>query len=297
MENWKEALPNRPAGGYLVDAPWDLVERNADALRHDFAARTETNGHAAGPGDLTVVGPRERLVVDPTAQVEPLAVVDTTRGPVLIDRGAVVQSFSRLEGPCYVGPESWILGAKVRGSTIGPACRVGGEVEACILQGFSNKYHEGFLGHSYLGEWVNLGAGTQVSDLRNDYEPVKMTVAGTLVQTGMRKLGAFIGDHTKTGMATLLNTGTVVGAFCQLLPSGSLLPRVIPSFCTAWRGVLQDRAHLRQLFWAAATVMSRRNQEWTDVHTDFFFSLYEQTNAQRRQVIWQNDQVELRRSV
>src|SRR5437763_1256292 len=152
-------------------------------------------------------------------------VADTTQGPVMVNAHAVVTSFTRLEGPCYVGPYTQIQGAKIRpGTTLGPQCRVGGEVEASIIHGHSNKYHEGFLGHSYVGEWVNLGAGTSNSDLRNDYGEVTVTVAGRRVPTGLTKVGCFLGDHTKTGLGTLLNTGTNAGAFCNLLPGG-LLPR------------------------------------------------------------------------
>ena len=110
-------------------------------------------------------------------------VADTTGGPVVIDREAVVTAFTRLEGPCYIGPRTQVHGAKIRaGTTLGPDCRIGGEVEASIVQGHSNKYHDGFLGHAYLGEWVNLGAGTQNSDLRNDY--------GEVVGDGQRPAGA-----------------------------------------------------------------------------------------------------------
>src|SRR5205085_8278996 len=110
--------------------------------------------------------------IDPTARLDPMVVVDTTGGPVVIDAEVVVHAFSRLEGPCYVGPGCQVLGAKVRaGTSLGPGCRVGGEVDASIILGRSNKYHDGFLGHSYVGEWVNLGAGTHTSDLRNDYGP------------------------------------------------------------------------------------------------------------------------------
>ena len=119
-----------------------------------------------------------------------------------------------LHRPRHAGP-----GGKIRaGTTLGPDCRIGGEVEASIVQGHSNKYHDGFLGHAYVGEWVNLGAGTQNSDLRNDYGEVTVTVNGRLVRTGQTKVGCFLGDHTKTGLGTLLNTGTSVGVFCNLLP-------------------------------------------------------------------------------
>ena len=132
------------------------------------------------------------------------------------------------------------MGAKVRGGTIGPKCRIGGEVEASIVQGYANKYHDGFLGHSYIGAWVNLAAGTQTSDLRNDYGTIKVTVAGQRVSTGQTKVGSFIGDHSKTGLGALLNTGSVIGAFCNVLPSGSLLPQEVPSFCQVYFGQIRE---------------------------------------------------------
>src|SRR5262249_20122520 len=147
----------------------------------DLAGGLDAGAFMADAAHAAVIGPRERLYVHATARVEPHVVVDTTRGPVVLDAEAVVQAFSRIEGPCYVGPQTQLLGAKVRGCTFGPVCRIGGEVEAAVVQGYSNKYHDGYLGHSYVGEWVNLGAGTQTSDLRNDYGPVSLTVAGQKV--------------------------------------------------------------------------------------------------------------------
>jgi UDP-N-acetylglucosamine diphosphorylase/glucosamine-1-phosphate N-acetyltransferase len=285
LEDWSQILPQRPAGGTMMNYPWDLIEHNAEMLCLDLAWRGDGVNGASRKNRLTVIGPAERLIVDPSARVESLALADTTQGPVIIDREAVVQAFSRLEGPCYIGPESWILGARVRGGTIGPKCRIGGEVEASIVHGYSNKYHEGFLGHSYVGEWVNLAAGTQVSDLRNDYGPIQVTVAGEEVQTGLTKIGAFLGDHTKTALNTLLNTGTVIGAFCHVLPAQALTPKVIPSFCTYGHGQLHNRADLRKLFETAATVMRRRGCELTSTHLDFYFSLYDQTATARCRVL------------
>jgi UDP-N-acetylglucosamine diphosphorylase/glucosamine-1-phosphate N-acetyltransferase len=289
LERWKRELPEARAGGSMIRYPWELVERNADTLRADFGWRAAGHRGADRPPPLQVVGPPDRVVVDADARIEPFVVADTTCGPVFIDRGAVVHAFSRLEGPCYVGPESRILGAKLRGGTVGPGCRVGGEVEASIIQGYSNKVHEGFLGHSYVGEWVNLAAGTQVSDLRNDYGPVRVAVAGELVHTGLTKVGAFLGDHTKTGLNTLLNTGTVAGAFSHLLPAQTFLPRVIPSFCTFSQGRLQERADFGEMILTAARVMQRRGREWTRAHRDFFFTLYDQTTAYRRRVVQEGE--------
>jgi UDP-N-acetylglucosamine diphosphorylase/glucosamine-1-phosphate N-acetyltransferase len=293
----KDTLPRTPAGGAMAGHLWELVEHNPRALSEDLTWFRAGRQPARTNSGVAVLGPDDALVVDPAATVEPFVVADTRNGPVLIDRGAVVHSFSRLEGPCYVGPDSWILGAKLRGGTVGRCCRVGGEVEASILQGYTNKYHDGFLGHSYLGEWVNLGAGTQVSDLRNDYGTVRVMVNGVRVSTGLNKIGAFLGDHTKTGLGTLLNTGTTVGAFCGLLPGSGLLPQVVPSFCMCSYGQLQERWDLRQLFGTAATVMRRRGCTLTPAHTDLLLDLYDLTAPLRRRVIRDAELKRLRKSV
>jgi UDP-N-acetylglucosamine diphosphorylase / glucose-1-phosphate thymidylyltransferase / UDP-N-acetylgalactosamine diphosphorylase / glucosamine-1-phosphate N-acetyltransferase / galactosamine-1-phosphate N-acetyltransferase len=297
LTQWKPTLPRCPAGGTMIDYPWDLVERHAEALEADYRIWREEGRGAAPPDGVLVVGPMDRFLVDPAARVEPMVLIDTTRGPVMIDRGAVVQAFSRIEGPCYVGPRTQVLGAKVRGGSFGPECRVGGEVEASIMQGYANKAHEGFLGHSYLGEWVNLGAGTHTSDLRTDYGKVHVSLGGKAVDTGLMKVGAFVGDHTKTSLATLFNTGTVVGPFGQLLTSGTLLPRSLPAFCRFAHGQAQDRTDLREMFATARIAMGRRGHEWTEAHAEFFLALYERTTAERRQTIRENEQRRLRRVV
>jgi UDP-N-acetylglucosamine diphosphorylase/glucosamine-1-phosphate N-acetyltransferase len=292
LANLKQSLPHVEAGGTLMNYLWDLVDHNSQALRDDFRHRK----HSKADAGIEVVGPRELLVVDPTAEIDPFVVADTRNGPVILDRGVAVHSFTRLEGPCYVGPETWILAAKLRGGTVGPKCRIGGEFEASIVQGHSNKYHDGFLGHSYVGEWVNLAAGTQTSDLRNDYGPIRVTVNGTRVPTGRTKIGAYVGDHTKTGLNVLLNCGSAIGAFCSLLPTGSYLPTTIPSF-TMCNGVMSEQWDLRQLFQTASVVMRRRGAELTDVQTDLYFALFDATAELRRRVHRDHEQRRLRRSV
>jgi UDP-N-acetylglucosamine diphosphorylase/glucosamine-1-phosphate N-acetyltransferase len=243
------------------------------------------------------VGPPDQLLIDPTAQIDPFVVADTTRGPVVIEREAAVTAFTRLEGPCYIGPRTHVLGAKVRGgTTLGPDCRIGGEVEASIVHGHTNKYHDGFLGHSYLGEWVNLGAGTHNSDLRNDYGEVTVRVCGRPVGTGLTKVGCFLGDHTKTGLGTLLNTGTSAGVFCNLLPSGTYLPKHVPSFCSWWNGSLADNADLPRLLRTAARVMDRRGAAFTEVHAALFRFLFDRSAPERRQALHEAEGRRLRRS-
>jgi len=296
LEEWTEKLPVRPAAGRMIAYPWDLIEHHAEALEQDYLHwnRRGTTAQAAG---VSVVGPAERCLVHPSARVEPLTLIDTTRGAVLIDRDAVVQAFSRVEGPCYIGPGTQVLGAKLRGASLGPQCRIGGEVEATIIQGYSNKAHDGFLGHSYLGEWVNLGAGTQVSDLRTDYATVCVNMGGNSVDTGLLKVGAFIGDHTKTSISAQVNTGSVFGPFDQLLTSGSFLPRSLPAFCRFGRGEIHERSDLREIFASATLAMARRSQEWTEAHAEFYFELYDRTAASRRQQMRESEQRRLRRAV
>ena len=204
----------------------------------------------------------------------------------MIDREAVVSAFTRLEGPCYVGPRTHVLGAKIRGgTTLGPNCRVGGEVEASILHGHSNKYHDGFLGHSYVGEWVNLGAGTQNSDLRNDYGEVNVVVDGQLVRTGQSKVGCFIGDHTKTAIGSLFNTGSSIGVMCLILPDGELLPKHVPSFSRIWHGELIEGLPLEQGLATARAALERRNMEQTDAQEQLLRRVHAQTLAERGRAI------------
>ena len=296
LDQWKTTLPSRPAGGRMFRYLWEIVDANAEEIAVDYNATrpSETPGR---PNTLTLVGPSDGLRVDPTARIDPFVVADTTNGPVIIDRSAVINSFTRLEGPCWIGPRTQVFSAHIRGGTsIGPNCRIGGEVEASILQSNSNKYHEGFLGHSYVGEWVNLGAGTHTSDLRNDYGEVKMTVNGVPISTGRKKVGSYIGDHTKTGLGSLINTGTNVGVFANLLPAGVLLPKFVPSFCWVEHGRLADHADLSSLFATAVKALERRGEEFGELHRELYQYLYERTASIRRQAVHEADMKRLRRS-
>ena len=291
-----DTSPPRPAGGRMVSYAWDLVEQNAEEIRRDFRWLPPA-GESAERVSLAVMGPASYLWISPSARIEPMVVADTRGGPVVIDDDALVTAFTRLEGPCYIGRQSQIHGAKIRaGTSIGPQCRIGGEIEASIVHAHSNKYHEGFLGHSYVGEWVNLGAGTHNSDLRNDYREVTMTVQGLPVPTGMTKVGCFLGDHVKTGLGTLLNTGTNVGAFCNLLPAGRLAPKYLPSFTSWWNGSLREAFTLDQLLATAEVAMNRRGVRLTEAHKTLYAWLLDDTQRERRRVMRESEQRQLRKS-
>jgi UDP-N-acetylglucosamine diphosphorylase/glucosamine-1-phosphate N-acetyltransferase len=263
LDDLVQSLPAQDAGGHVVRHPWDLLDRNPGQLALDFDALCDPSAAGYHPTGFAVVGPADRLLVHPSAKIDPMVVADTTAGPVWIGPGAVVTAFTRLEGPCAIGPGTHLLGARVRaGTTLGPHCRVGGEVECSVVQGYANKYHDGFLGHSYVGEWVNLAAGTTTGDLRCDYRPVTVRLNGTVRDSGRTKLGSIIGDHARTGLGVLLDCGTAIGAFATLLPTGQLAPRDIPSFARVGPEGL-TAADPAALLETAGVVMRRRGRELT----------------------------------
>ena len=150
---------------------------------------------------------------------------------------------------------------------------------------YSNKYHEGFLGHSYVGEWVNLGAITSNSDLRNDYGEVHVPIAGDPVATGQAKVGCFLGDHTRTGLGSMMNTGTSVGVMCNVLPAGLLLPKHVPSFTAVLYGRVAPGFELHQLFATAEIVMGRRGREFAPAERQLYLDLFEQTRLERERAL------------
>ena len=290
LDGWARTLPRREAGGTLVARAWDLVQHNAEEISRDLRRSGGDPRGGFRPLDMTLVGPASGLVIDPSVRLEPMVVADTTNGPVILHRDVSVSAFTRLEGPCFIGSGSQLRGAKIRsGTTIGRCCRIGGEVEASIVHGFTNKYHEGFLGHSYVGEWVNIGAGAQTSDLRNDYGEVIVTVGGTPVPTGQSKAGSYIGDHTKIGLGSLLNTGSNIGVFASMLPAGKLLPRYVPSFCAVSHGVLAVNNDTEMLFATAEEVMRRRGVRMSETQHEVYRRVYDETGLHRKQALRELD--------
>ena len=272
--------------GILVDYPWDLINHNATQLSIDFhLCRFATREWKPGP-QVAVMGRREDIFVDPTAAIDPFVVLDARNGPISIDAGAQIQSFTRLEGPCHIGRNSQLFRANVRGATtIGPVCRVGGEVEASVLHGYVNKYHDGFLGHSYLCPWVNLGALTTNSDLKNDYSNVRIPLSGEMIDSEHSKVGCFIGDHTKTAIGSLFNTGSSIGVMCMVLPNGELLPKHVPSFSRFRHGDLSEETDIEKNLQVARIAMNRRNCELTASQERLLRRLYEETRSERENAV------------
>ena len=170
LDSAKMTLPAAVEPVATWNYPWELIAANPEQLTADFASLGRSGIEGIVEEPVAVRGSRKDIFIARNAVVHPMTVLDAEHGPIYLDEGAVVHPFTRIEGPCYVGKNSVLFGCKCRaGNSIGPMCRVGGEVENTILHGYSNKYHDGFLGHAYVGEWVNLGAMTTNSDLKNDY--------------------------------------------------------------------------------------------------------------------------------
>ncbi|HPR17518.1 MAG TPA: putative sugar nucleotidyl transferase [Candidatus Cloacimonadota bacterium] len=212
---------------------WELISANAEYISRDFQDifYDKDNFFETDPG-VTILNPYN-IWLGEGVSIAPGVILDASEGPVIIDENARIMPNAVLIGPVYVGKSSLIkVGAKIyEGTSIGPVCKIGGEVEATIFQAFTNKQHDGFLRHSYLGEWINLGADTNNSDLRNDYQEVASYFYPKLqkIKTGCQFLGTIIGDHSKTGINCTINTGTTIGVGCNLYGK-DIIRDFIPSF-------------------------------------------------------------------
>ncbi len=216
----------------IVNQRWDLLSVNDAAILHDISLIKESVSFQEIPKSITVIGSKDAIYIEEGASLE-ACTLNTTEGPIYISNGAEIMEGSNIRGPFVMCENSVVkMGAKIYGATtIGPSCKVGGELSNVIFQGFSNKGHDGFLGNSYIGEWCNLGADTNVSNLKNNYGPVSAYCyeKEQQVNTGMQFLGLFMGDHSKTGINTMFNTGSVVGVSCNLYGAG-FFPKNTPSF-------------------------------------------------------------------
>jgi UDP-N-acetylglucosamine diphosphorylase / glucose-1-phosphate thymidylyltransferase / UDP-N-acetylgalactosamine diphosphorylase / glucosamine-1-phosphate N-acetyltransferase / galactosamine-1-phosphate N-acetyltransferase len=217
--------------GWWMNHVWDFIAHLPAMLSDDIAALIANRTYKGSPIAGATGGGAYVAFAEDGATIEPHVHVDVSAGPVLLRRGATIQSFTRLAGPCLVGPDSIVGIDRVSGSSIGENCRVHGELASSILLGHANKNHDGFVGHSYLGRWSNLGAGTITSNLKNTYGSVQLWTPVGERETGLQFLGTLFGDHAKTGIGTPLTTGTVIGAGANVYGSVSP-PKVVPPF--AW---------------------------------------------------------------
>ncbi len=251
-----ETLANGTAAkvsGWWIDDVWDLTARLGEMLSADIPVLAA--GADAPPAHVSVLG-EHSAHVERGAYIEPYVMFDTTEGPVLVRRGARIAAFTRIAGPCVIGADAQVGGGKIRECSIGEHSRAHGEMSSTIMIGHANKGHDGFIGHSVIGRWVNLGAGTITSNLKNSYGDVSLWTPEGARPTGQTFLGAFIGDHAKLGIGTRLSTGSVVGAGANVFGT-AMPPKFVPPF--AWGDSAPFKQfELEKFLEVAARVMERR---------------------------------------
>lgn len=255
--------------GVVLHGAFDLIPALARLLPDDVRERLGESDPV--PAGATVIGDPAALALH-GAQVEPGVVFDVSRGAVIVEGGVEIRAGTRLEGPLWIGANAHLLGGEIRGSAIGPRCNVRGEMASCVLLGYANKAHDGFIGHSVIGRWVNLGAGTITSNLKNTYGPVRLDIAGTRFDTGQQFLGTLFGDHAKTAIGTLLATGSVVGAGASVFDTART-PKYVPPF--AWGGAGKERMTREGFLRVVERVLPRRDVAVTPEVLDVLGRVYD----------------------
>ena len=241
-----------------MDQVWDFLVH----LNHQLTTDIDVLSKVARRAESVASSGKHGVFVEDNVTIEPHVFFDTAAGPVLIRRGATVLANTRIAGPCVIGVESIVGTDRISGCSIGDHCKVHGELSASILLGYSNKPHDGFVGHSYLGRWVNLGAGTITSNLKNTYGSVALWTPLGERDTGLQFLGTLFGDHAKTGINATLTTGSVIGAGASIFGTATA-PKVVPPF--AWGDQPPYSTYsLGKFLEVARRVMSRRHVELSE---------------------------------
>jgi UDP-N-acetylglucosamine diphosphorylase/glucosamine-1-phosphate N-acetyltransferase len=253
-----QAMPQSRLPQYI----WDLISWNEEAIVSDAVDRQEpSNPKPAGPYHMVE---SSNVWLGAAVKLGPGCVLDASKGPVILADHVTVGANAVLQGPCYIGPHTQVspLATIRQGASIGPMCKIGGEVSNSIVLGYTNKPHDGFLGDSYIGEWVNLGAGSCTSNLKNTYSQITMSLGGESIETGRRFLGTMVGDHTKVAVGTQLMTGSYVG-YSSMIATSQYPPKFVPSFT-----FLTDKGaepyRMDKVTAAMKEVFNRRQRDWTE---------------------------------
>ena len=266
-----------------IENTWDIFAKNDAAIREDFELLTEDRFSQPIPKSVNVIAP-ENIFIEEGAKLE-FVTLNASTGPIYIGKNAEIMEGSVIRGPFALCEEAQVkLATKVYGATtVGPHCRIGGEVNNSVLFGYSNKGHDGFLGNSVLGEWCNIGADSNNSNLKNNYEEVRLWSYETegFARTGLQFCGLMMGDHSKCGINTMFNTGTVVGVSTNIFGSG--FPRnFVPSF--SWGGASGFTTYItKKAFETAKIVMSRRHVEFTEEDAKILEYVFEETKKYRKE--------------
>lgn len=250
----------------FIEYPWSIITFNAEMIRKEARGMPVLNNVK---GSVLSLGLHE---------VEENVVLDGRSGPVILGDGVTIESFSKVSGPCFLGDGTRVFSsAVVSRCSFGPVCRIGGEVEESVFLGYSNKRHYGFVGHSVVGEWVNFGAGTTVSNLKNTYGTVRVVVAGERIDSGLQFLGSFFGDHVKTGIGCMISGGVKIGVLSHLYRE---VNKDVPSF-TIHTPQEEVEMEIEPAFNTVYRMMMRRNLKPSENYLQMLLKIYEMTQAER----------------
>ncbi|MBS4034740.1 MAG: GlmU family protein [Ignavibacterium sp.] len=263
---------------------WDLINLNGDEIKKDFELRLSTHSKLnyinEVPDNAHLIN-EDRIFIEENVTIKPGVVLDASAGPIYIEKNALIYSNSVIEGPFFLGEGSIIKSAATiyPNTSIGKICKAGGEIDQTIMMPYSNKQHVGFLGSSYLGSWVNIGAGTNNSTLKNNYGIIKVQFNGKEIDTGLRFLGLMMGDHSKCAISVMFNTGTIVGFASNIFGAG-FPDKYIPSF--AWGGAETLQTYnINKAIETAKVMTSRRKIEFTSDDEKLFEDIFNLTKSDR----------------
>lgn len=271
------AIKEREINCVWLNYPWELFLQNGKEIEREFD-NPKMDGMIYD--NVSMIN-SAKISVAKGVKIKPGTVLDAEEGPIIVAQGVQIMSNSVIQGPVFIGENSIIkAGTKIYGSTtIGEECKIGGEVGDSIIHSYTNKQHDGFLGHSYLGKWVNIGADSNNSDLKNNYGNVKFYVEGEFKDTNTIHCGLVMGDHSKAGINSMFNTGTHVGAACNIFGSG-FPPKFIPSF--SWGGADGMTEYIiEKAVETAVRVMERRQIVPASSEIELLKSLFDSTAPER----------------
>jgi len=278
-----EGLIKKEVSVDVINYPWDLIKYNGQEISKDFLRLKKKSDNINGKiYEGVIIVNKDNVIIEEGAEIKPGVVLDAEEGPIYIGKNAKIMPNATIIGPAYIGNNTSIkIEAKIYENTsIGEYCKIGGEVEGSVVHSYSNKQHDGFLGHSYIMQWVNLGADTNNSDLKNNYGSVKVYINDKLIDSGSMFVGLFMGDHSKSSINTMFNTGSVIGVSCNIFGEG-FPPKYVPSFC--WGGKDTFTTYdIEKAIDVAKRVMKRRNKEFTEIEENLFRSTFSITQDERR---------------
>ncbi len=269
----------------IIEYCWDLIQNNPEEIESDFNIINKKNEIRGTINKNVTLINQSDIFIDEDTSVYPNVVLDAEEGPIYIGKNVKILPHSVVIGPVFIGDNSLLkIGSKIyEGTSVGEYCKIADEIENSIIHSYSNKQHVGFLGHSYLGQWVNLGAGTTTSDLKNNYSNAKVYVDGKIINTGLLNVGAFIGDYSKTSINSMFNTGTVIGFSCNIFGTG-FPPKYIPSL--VWGGTQGFESYdLEKSIQMAQKVMPRRKVNFTESDEKLFREIFKLTEKERNSFV------------